>query len=130
MVHDKSGWVIRFTGFDARVADGIIDGLRRLTVELATDVNHPLRAKAEDSLAALAWDLQYDEAMCGKVENAKQEIIANQAFGAWIDGLWEKTRAGLLKAARDPAETMAGGCGEALDRKRGGTGKEVVRGGK
>src|SRR3546814_2845766 len=32
MVHDKSGWVIRFTGFDARVADGIIDGLRRLTI--------------------------------------------------------------------------------------------------
>lgn len=126
MVHDKSGWVIRFTGFDARVADGIIDGLRRLTIELATDVNHPLRAKAEDSLAALAWDLQYDDAVRAKVESAKQDIIANKAFSDWIDGLWEKTRAGLLKAARDPDATMAGKFGEAI-RALGATLQEDAR---
>jgi uncharacterized membrane-anchored protein YjiN (DUF445 family) len=114
MVHDKSGWVVRFTGLDSRVADGIIDALRRLTIELATNVNHPLRAKAEDALAALAWDLQYDDAMREKVESAKKDIIANKAFGDWIDGLWEKTRAGLLKAARDPEATMAGKFGEAI----------------
>lgn len=126
MVHDKSGWVVRFTGLDARVADGIIDGLRRLTLELATDVNHPLRAKAEDSLAALAWDLQYDEAVRSKVESAKQDIIANKAFGDWIDGLWEKTRAGLLKSARDPDATMAGRFGEAV-RALGATLQEDAR---
>src|SRR3546814_16430356 len=102
MVHDKSGWVIRFTGFDARVADGIIDGLRRLTIELATDVSHPLRAKAEDSLAALAWDLQYDDAVRAKVEDAKKDLIANKAFGDWIDGLWEK------KIRRAPSRERGG----------------------
>ena len=126
MVHDKSGWVVRFTGLDSRVADGIIDALRRLTVEMAGDVHHPLREKAEDALAALAWDLQYDEAMRAKVEAAKKDIIANKAFGDWIDGLWEKTRAGLLKAARDPDATMAGKFGEAI-RALGATLQEDPR---
>src|SRR3546814_11800679 len=92
MVHDKSGWVIRFTGFDARVADGIIDGLRRLTIELATDVSHPLRAKADDSLAAPAWDLQYADAVRPQGVDAQKDRTANTAFGDWRDGLWYKTR--------------------------------------
>ena len=114
MVHDRSGWVVRFAGLDATLSDKIIDALRKLTVDMAVDVDHPLRLKAEEALAMLAWDLQYDEAMRAKVEAAKNEIIANRAVGDWIDGLWEKTRAGLLKAARDPDATMAGGVGEAI----------------
>jgi uncharacterized membrane-anchored protein YjiN (DUF445 family) len=114
MVHDRSGWVVRFAGLDATLSDKIIDALRKLTIDMAVDVDHPLRLKAEEALAMLAWDLQYDEAMRAKVEAAKNEIIANRAVGDWIDGLWEKTRAGLLKAARDPDATMAGGVGEAI----------------
>ncbi|MGS1016364.1 DUF445 domain-containing protein [Allosphingosinicella humi] len=114
MVHDRSGWVVRFTGLDATLSDKIIDALRKLTIDMAVDVDHPLRLKAEEALAMLAWDLQYDEAMRAKVEAAKNEIIANRAVGDWIDGLWEKTRAGLLKAARDPDATMAGRVGEAI----------------
>ena len=105
---------MRFAGLDATLSDKIIDALRKLTVDMAVDVDHPLRLKAEEALAMLAWDLQYDEAMRARVEAAKNEIIANRAVGDWIDGLWEKTRAGLLKAARDPDATMAGGVGEAI----------------
>lgn len=114
MVHDRSGWVVRLAGLDERLADGIIDGLRRLTIDMAVDPHHPLRAKAEEGLAMLAWDLQYDETMRLKVEEAKNDIIANRAVTDWIDGLWEKTRAGLLRAARDPDATMAGKFGEAI----------------
>ena len=108
------------------MADGIIDGLRRLTIAMATDTRHPLRLKAEESLANLAWDLQYDEATRLKVEAAKADIIANKAVGDWIDGLWEKTRAGLLHAARDPDATMAGKFGEAI-RALGATLQEDAR---
>ena len=52
--------------------------------------------------------------MRAKVEALKDEIIANKAVTAWIDGLWENARAGLLKAARDPDATMAGKFGDAL----------------
>jgi uncharacterized membrane-anchored protein YjiN (DUF445 family) len=114
MVHDRTGLVVRLTGLDEKIADSIIDGLRRLTIDMAVDPYHPLRAKAEEGLAQLAWDMRYDPAMRAKVEDWKNQIIENKAVTDWVEGLWENTRAGLLKAARDPDATMAGKFGEAV----------------
>ena len=126
MVHDRSGWVVRFAGLDSTLSDKIIDALRKLTLDMAVNVEHPLRLKAEEALAMLAWDLQYDDAMRAKVEHAKEDLIANKAVSDWIGGIWENTRAGLLKAARDPDATMAGKFGEAL-RQLGATLQEDPR---
>ena len=120
IVHRRANWVLRYTGLDERLADSIIDGLRRLTIDMAVDPYHPLRAKAEEGLANLARDLQHDPEMRAKVEELKREIIGNKAVTDWIDGLWEKTRASLLKAARDPDATMAGKFGDAI-RQLGAT---------
>ena len=120
MVQQRAGWIMRLAGLDERLADAIVDGLRRLTIDMAVDPHHPLRAKAEEGLANLAWDLQHDPEMRVKVEELKSEIIGNKAVTDWIDGLWEKTRAGLLAAARDPDATMAGKFGEAI-RQLGAT---------
>jgi uncharacterized membrane-anchored protein YjiN (DUF445 family) len=81
---------------------------------MAVDPDHPLRAKAEEGLAALARDMQHDPEMRAKVEAWKNEIIANRAVTDWVEGLWENSRAGLLKAARDPEAALAGKFGEAL----------------
>jgi uncharacterized membrane-anchored protein YjiN (DUF445 family) len=114
MIHRRAGWIMRLAGLDEKLADAIIDGLRRLSIDMAVDPHHPLRAKAEEALAALAWDMQHDPDMRGKVESWKNEIVANRAVGEWVGGLWENSRAGLLRAARDPDATMAGRFGEAL----------------
>lgn len=114
MVHQRAGLVMRLAGLDERLADGIIDGLRRLTIDMAMDPDHPLRAKAEEGLAALAGDMQNDAGMRARVEGWKNEIIANEAVTDWVEGLWENARAGLLKAARDPDAAMAGKFGDAL----------------
>ncbi len=114
MVHKRAGWVMRLAGLDERLADAIVDGLRRLTIDMAVDPRHPLRDKAEEAMAQLAWKLQHDPEMKAKVEELKGEIIANQAVAQWIEGLWEKARAGLLNAARNPEATLAGKFGEAL----------------
>jgi uncharacterized membrane-anchored protein YjiN (DUF445 family) len=114
MVHKRAGWVMRLAGLDERLADAILDGLRRLTIDMAVDPDHPLRDKAEEAMARLAWKLQNDPETQAKVEEVKAEIIANQAVAQWIDGLWEKARAGLLNAARNPDATLAGKFGEAL----------------
>jgi uncharacterized membrane-anchored protein YjiN (DUF445 family) len=114
MVHQRAGWILRLAGLDDKLADAIVDGLRRLTIDMALDPRHPLRAKAEEALAALAWDMQHDPEMRAKVEGWKSEIIANKAVGDWVGGLWENSRAGLLRAARDPQAAMAGRFGEAL----------------
>lgn len=114
MVHDRTNFMVRLAGLDDKIADSLIDGLRRLTIDMAVDPYHPLRAKAEEGLAQLAWDMRYDPDMRVKVEEWKNEIIDNKAVSDWVEGLWENARAGLLKAARDPEATMAGKFGEAM----------------
>ena len=114
MVHQRAGWILRLAGLDERLAEAIIDGLRRLTIDMAVDPHHPLRAKAEEGLARLAANLQNDPETRAKVEAWKNEMIENKAVGDWLGGLWENSRAGLLKAARDPDAALAGKFGDAL----------------
>lgn len=114
MVHQRAGWILRMAGLDEKLADAIVDGLRKLTIDMAVDPDHPLRAKAEEGLARLAANLQRDPETMAKVEDWKNEMIENEAVSAWLGGIWEKSRAGLLKGARDPDAALAGKFGEAL----------------
>ena len=114
MVHQRAGRFLRMVGLDEKLADAIVDGLRKLTIDMAVDPDHPLRAKAEEGLANLARDLQHDPETMAKVEAWKCDMVENEAVSAWLDGVWEKARAGLLKAARDPDAALAGRFGEAL----------------
>ena len=114
MVHQRAGWIMKLAGLDEKLAEAIIDGLRKLTIDMALDPDHPLREKAEEGLATLAWDMQFDPAMRAKVEGWKNEIIANKSVTDWVGGLWENSRAGLLRGARDPDRAMAGRFGDAL----------------
>ena len=114
MVHARAGAVMRWTGLDETLATKIIDGLHKLITEMAEDPDHPLRAKAEEGLERLAHDLQHNPALRDKVEAFKVEMLDNQAFHRWIEGLWEQGRAALLRVARDPERVLAGKVGEAL----------------
>lgn len=114
MVHDRAGSVMRWTGLDETLADKIIDGLLKLLDDMAVDAGHPVRLKAEDALARLAEDLQFDPVMQHRVADLRDELLANDAMRRWIDGLWESARAALLRAARDPRSAMGGKFGEAI----------------
>jgi len=116
MVHERANWVLRLAGLDERLADAIVDGLRKLSFDMALDEHHPVRQKAEEALASLAWKLQHDPATQAKVEAWKHEMIENQAVTDWLGGLWEQSRAGLLRAARDPDQMLAGKFGEAIQQ--------------
>jgi uncharacterized membrane-anchored protein YjiN (DUF445 family) len=126
MVHDRAGKVLRWTGLDENLANAILSGLRKLLTDMAEDPGHPLRLKAEEGMAKLAFDLQYDLEMQAKVAGVRDEILDNPAMQRWIDGLWEQARAGLLRAVRDPGRAMAGRLGEAL-RALGGTLQQEAR---
>jgi uncharacterized membrane-anchored protein YjiN (DUF445 family) len=114
MVHQRAGRFLRMVGLDEKLADAIVDGLRKLTIDMAVDPDHPIRAKAEEGLANLARNLQHDDETRAKVEAWKSDMVENEAVSAWLDGVWEKARAGLLKGARDPDAALAGKFGEAL----------------
>ena len=120
MVHKKANWMLKLAGLDAKLADAIIDGLRKLTVEMSTDPAHAVRIKIEEALAQLANDLQTRPETRKKVEAIKDELLDNRSVGLWLDTLWQKSREAIVKAARNPDAVLAGKLGEVL-KSMGGT---------
>ena len=114
MVHTKANWVLKLAGLDAKLADAIVDGLRKLTVEMSTDPDHPVRLKVQEALVQLADDLQHKPGTREKVEAMKDELLANSSVSLWLDTLWQKGRAAIIRAARNPDAAMAGKLGEVL----------------
>ncbi len=114
MVHERAGSILRWTGLDETLSNKLIDGLAKLIADMADDPDHPLREKAEEGLSTLARDLQSDPAMRARIDRIKIELLENPAMQAWINGLWEQARSGMLRVARDPEKLLAGPVGEAL----------------
>jgi uncharacterized membrane-anchored protein YjiN (DUF445 family) len=114
MVHKKANWILKLAGLDAKLADAIIDGLRKLTVEMSTDPAHPVRIKIEEALAQLANDLQTRPETRRRVEAMKEQLLDNRSVSLWLDTLWQKGREAVIRAARNPDRVLAGKLGEVL----------------
>ena len=114
IVHKKANWVLKLAGLDEKLADAIIDGLRKLTVEMSTDPGHPVRMKIEEALAQLANDLQTKPETRERVENIKEQLLDNKSVSLWLDTLWQRGREAIIKAARNPDAVLAGKLGEIL----------------
>src|SRR3982751_3026125 len=114
MVKKKANWVLKLAGLDAKLADAIIDGLRKLTVEMSTDPAHPVRIKVEEALAQLANDLQTRPETRERVEAIKEQLLDNKSVSLWLDTLWQKGREAIIRAARNPDAVMAGKLGEIM----------------
>jgi uncharacterized membrane-anchored protein YjiN (DUF445 family) len=114
MVHKKANWALKLAGLDAKLADAIIDGLRKLTAEMSTDPAHPVRVKVEEALAQLANDLQTRPETRERVETIKEQLLDNQSVSLWLDTLWQKGREAVIRAARNPDAVLAGKLGEVL----------------
>ena len=120
MVHKKANWALKLAGLDAKLADAIIDGLRKLTAEMSTDPAHPVRVKVEEALAQLANDLQTRPETQQRVEAIKEQLLDNRSVGLWLDTLWQKGRESIIRAARNPDAVLAGKLGDIL-KSMGGT---------
>ncbi|QIK79965.1 DUF445 domain-containing protein [Sphingomonas piscis] len=114
MVHKKANWVLKLAALDTKLADAIIDGLRKLTLEMSTDPDHPVRIKVQEALVQLAQDLQSKPETRAKVEEWKNDLLANKSVSVWLDALWQKGRAGIIEATRNPDAALAGKLGEVL----------------
>jgi uncharacterized membrane-anchored protein YjiN (DUF445 family) len=120
LVQKKANWVLKLAGLDTKLADAVVDGLRKLTVEMSTDPTHPVRIKIEEALAQLANDLQSRPETRERVEAIKDQLLDNQSVSLWLDTLWQKGREAVIKAARNPDAVLAGKLGEVL-KSMGGT---------
>src|SRR3954451_16873395 len=114
MVHKKANWVLKLAGLDAKLANAIIDGLKKLTVEMSTDPAHPVRTKVEEALAQLANDLQTRAKTRERVEAMKEQLLDNRSVSLWLDTIWQKGREAVIRAARNPDAVLAGKLGEIL----------------
>jgi len=115
MVKKRANWVLKLAGLDAKLADAILDGLRKLTAEMSTDPAHPVRVKVEDALAQLANDLQTRPETRERVEAMKEQLLDNRSVSLWLDTIWQKGREAIVRAARNPDAAMAGKLGEVLN---------------
>ena len=113
-IHTRANAILRWTGLDEKLASAILDGLYKLLAETIVDPDHPLRRKVEEGLESLAHDLLHDSTMQARVEQMKLEVLANPAMGRWLDGVWERSRAALLRAIRDPERALSGQFGATL----------------
>jgi uncharacterized membrane-anchored protein YjiN (DUF445 family) len=120
LVRKKANWVLKLAGLDEKLADSVIEGLRKLTVEMSTDPAHPIRIKVEEALAQLANDLQARPETRERVEAIKEQLLDNKSVSLWLDALWQKGRETIIKAARNPDAVLAGKLGEVL-KSMGGT---------
>jgi uncharacterized membrane-anchored protein YjiN (DUF445 family) len=120
MVHKKANWVLKLAGLDAKLADAIMDGLKKLTAEMSTDPAHPVRLKVEAALVQLANDLQTKPETRARVEAIKEQLLDNESVSLWIDALWQKGREAIIRAARNPDAVLAGKLGDVL-KSMGGT---------
>jgi len=114
MVHKRASWILKLAALDTKLADAIVDGLRKLTVEMSTDPAHPVRKKVEEALAELANDLQTKPETRERVEAIKEELLNNRSVSLWLDTLWQKGREAIIRSARNPDAAMAGKLGEVL----------------
>ena len=114
MVRDRVSWVLRLASLDDKLANAIMDGLRKLALDMEADPAHPVRHKAELEMAKLANDLQTNPDTMAKVERWKEQLIENQSVGLWLDGLWQQARAAIIKGAKNPDAAMAGELGKVI----------------
>ena len=106
--------MLRWTGLDETLSNKIIDGLEKLVVEMAEDPDHPLRDKAEEGLAQLAYDLQHSPEMQARVEALKLGCSKTRRCSAGSMACGNRRATAMLRMARDPERLLAGKFGETL----------------
>lgn len=114
MIHQRANAIMRWTGLDERLANGVLDGTYRLLAEVIVQPDHPLRGRIDDALTKLAHDLRHDPAMRLKVEQVKLELLENPAVAAWLDAMWERAREALLRGVRNPDKALSGALGDSI----------------
>jgi uncharacterized membrane-anchored protein YjiN (DUF445 family) len=95
MVEERTAWLLRLVNVDERVANELVNGLRALLADMASDPAHPVREKADRALANLVFDLKHMPETRAKVERVKLELLESPAVGHYVEGMWSKAKDGL-----------------------------------
>ncbi|MEI6485221.1 MAG: DUF445 domain-containing protein [Sphingomonadales bacterium] len=109
MVAERTNWLLRLAGADESLSSTMISSVQRLLVEIRHDPDHPVRHKLVDAFRQWTFDLRHDPEAQAKVEGFKDDLLANPAMAAWVNGLWDAARGALAASLQDPAGNRLGG---------------------
>ena len=101
LIHDRASTLMRWTRLDDRLANALLDALYALLAETLVEPDHPVRRKIDETLGTLAHDLVHDAGLRDRVARMKRDALANPAFAAWLDAVWERSRMGLIAHLRN-----------------------------
>jgi uncharacterized membrane-anchored protein YjiN (DUF445 family) len=97
---------LRFVGLDnvaGRYATAkMVAGVIRLIGEMAEDPQHPLRLQFDEFVVSFIVRLKEDPELRARVETIKQDLLAQPALAAYLQGLWSELMMWVQKdLARD-----------------------------
>jgi uncharacterized membrane-anchored protein YjiN (DUF445 family) len=89
-----------------RIVDRLIDGVRAVLAQMATDPNHHLRREIDDRLAALARELQTSPDLKARADQFKRDLVDQPALRDWVINQWADIKHQLRDQAEDPDSTL------------------------
>jgi uncharacterized membrane-anchored protein YjiN (DUF445 family) len=107
-VHEQSPWWLpKFV--DQEIFDKIVGGLEELLDAMASDPNHPARAKIKERLKSMQDALAADPELAAKSRALKDEIVLHPAVRSYALELWQRLRAELAGELSDAASPLMQG---------------------
>lgn len=105
MLDRESPWWVP-EPIDKRIFAKIFGGVQRFLADVAADPRHPMRARVEKRIVALAERLQTDPAMRARGEELKDELLDRPEVRAWLASLWDETKRALVDATARPGSEL------------------------
>jgi len=99
---------------DERVFDKIYEVVNRFILEVGGDRDHELRRQLGVRALEMAERLKTSPELVERGEELKEEILSNEEVRAWLGGLWERIKEGIVLASHDPESDLRVQVTEAL----------------
>ncbi|HKY02081.1 MAG TPA: DUF445 domain-containing protein, partial [Burkholderiales bacterium] len=91
-VKEKTGWLWRMIGVDAKVCDKLISVAEETLTAARDDPGHEWRIKLDAQLAEFAHELKTSPELQASTEALKNELLNHPAVVEYIQGLWNDLR--------------------------------------
>ncbi len=104
-LRSESPWWVP-EALDERVFEKIYDAVNRFITEVGGDRNHELRQQLDERTLELAERLKSSPELVERGEELKEEILNNDEVRAWVGGLWDRIKEGLIEASHNPQSDL------------------------
>jgi uncharacterized membrane-anchored protein YjiN (DUF445 family) len=91
-VREKTGWLWRIVGVDAKVCDRLISVAEETLADARSNPEHDWRIKLDEQLAQFAHELKTSPELQDSAEALKQELLSHPAVAEYLQGLWQDLR--------------------------------------